>query len=158
MQVWSVNCIYSFKFNSNSLACIVIWTHNEEMECDNCEIAVPGFISRHYTVHTGDDDVLMKCVWQPPCCLQWAWCTWQNSCVHWCNLYTKNIGLCRLKLYMVHSVIWNSLLTFHIILDFLQCLVIISSVSFHSVQHTPLCFRSGDCNIDTVPKCAFGII
>lgn len=62
MQVWSVNCIYSFKFNSNSLACIAIWTHNEEMECDNCEIAVPGFIARHYTVHT-----VMKMCWWSVC-------------------------------------------------------------------------------------------
>lgn len=90
------------------LACIMIRTHDEEMECKDCARAGTGFISSLCTVHmcrrwrcASDEDVwvrwLEKCVLQPPRCLQ---------CVTAAQIYPQKLKSTWSYLHSMSSVLY----------------------------------------------------
>lgn len=74
---------------------IMIKTHNDDVQCEDCARADTGFISTLNTVCVGGEDVSEEAekaeyVWQPPRCLQCALCVCQHSRVHCSHLHTKS--------------------------------------------------------------------
>ncbi len=125
-------------------ACVMIRTHNEDMECNDCVRAVAGFISRLCSLTqsrcAGEDVpvrwlVKAECVWQPPRCLQW-----QHSRVH-CSHFTHTnsmntkilpADICTVLEDLTENYRRSVLQLFNAVwcyLWFLQPLMIISSVS-----------------------------